>query len=212
MASNEDCEANVVYSLRHYLPEAGMTYTKDDQFLSHDRRDLKVVNALKQTGYELSKSGIERAFRPMFPIATQVFFQARSDGKDLWDMLPEVQRTQKWARLLPEAVFLELFSRFVEARYLWEKDPKYPYFEYDQYCPIVFELVRFRKMVGDCSRIDFISGVDYTSWILTDAQIYNELAGGLNEDSDDEDQKPKHTSLLVEQFRAGSHGCEMAEL
>ncbi|KAI8955127.1 hypothetical protein F4801DRAFT_602783 [Xylaria longipes] len=121
----------------------------------------------------------------MFQIATPIFIDARAEGKDLWDMLPIVQQQLDWGRLLGEPVFLELFTRLIEARYRWKEKPVHPFFEYDQYTPLVVELVQFRKAVGDCPQEDRLSGRNYNSWILADAEVYNGLAGGVDEDDGD---------------------------
>lgn len=60
-----------------------------------------------------------------------------------------------------------------------------PFFDYDQYTPLVVELVRFRKAVGDCPQEDSLSGPNYESWIMADAEVYNVLAGGIHEDDED---------------------------
>ncbi|GAP88432.2 hypothetical protein SAMD00023353_2901110 [Rosellinia necatrix] len=151
-----------------------------------DRRDGQVIQALVRAGHGLSAKGIREAFAFMFQTATPIFINGRSGGQDLWDMLPGVKRELTWARLLPDAVFFELFSCLVEARYRWEEKPRDPFFNYDQYPPLVLELIRFRKAVGDCPQQDSENQPEYTSWILVDAQIYNNLAGGLEEDEDKE--------------------------
>ncbi|KAI0552657.1 hypothetical protein F4679DRAFT_44522 [Xylaria curta] len=82
-------------------------------------------------------------------------------------------------------MFFELFTRLIESRYRWEKKPVSPFFDYYQYNSMVVELVKFRKAVGDCPQEDSYDGPSYTSWILTDAEIYNELSGGLDEGDED---------------------------
>ncbi|KAJ8121126.1 hypothetical protein ONZ43_g2344 [Nemania bipapillata] len=127
------------------------------------RRDNQVTEALKRAGYQLSTADLRRALTPMFRIATPIFVIARLEGKDLWDMLPE------------------------------EKKPMPPFFDHKNNPPLVVEIVRFRKAVGDCPQEGSLDHPDYKSWILVDADIYNILAGGLDmeididEDEEDED-------------------------
>ncbi|KAI1168271.1 hypothetical protein F5B18DRAFT_597757 [Nemania serpens] len=154
------------------------------------RRDVQVTQALLDNGFEISTTGLCEAFVPMFQIATPIFIDARAEGKSLWDMLSEVKKELSWARLLPEAVFLELFSSLVKARYDWEKRPQPPFFKYDEYSSLVLELIRFRKAVRDCPQEDNPTGAEYISWILIDAEIYNALAGGLEEDDDVDMKEP----------------------
>ncbi|KAI1745277.1 hypothetical protein F4680DRAFT_401636 [Xylaria scruposa] len=167
------------------LPNKPTVNYQEKRVMHRDRRDKKVCDALKEAGYELSVAGLRQAFTPMFQIATPVFIDARAKCKDLWDMLAIVQQQLDWARLLSEPVFFELFTRLIESRYRWEKKPVFPFFDYHLYNPMVVELVKFRKAVGDCPQEDSFDGPNYTSWILTDAEIYNELAGGLHENDGD---------------------------
>ncbi|KAJ8132840.1 hypothetical protein O1611_g782 [Lasiodiplodia mahajangana] len=51
------------------------------------------------------------------------------------------------------------------------------------------QLVRFRKAVGDCPQEDNRERPDYVSWILVDAEIYNVLASGLDEDEDEDESE-----------------------
>ncbi|TRX92239.1 hypothetical protein FHL15_006854 [Xylaria flabelliformis] len=159
-----------------------VNYLGKKRVMSRSYRDKQVCDALKAAGYDLSTAGLRQAFTPMFQIATPVFIDARAKHRDLWDMLATVQQQLDWARLLGFSVFFELFTRLIESRYRWEKRPVYPFFDYHLYNPIVVELVKFRKAVGDCPQEDSLDVPDYTSWILTDAEFYNELAGGLDEE------------------------------
>ncbi|KAI0472526.1 hypothetical protein F4859DRAFT_522423 [Xylaria cf. heliscus] len=171
--------------LREILPKSGMKYLEKSRIMSRQSRDKQVSNALTSSGYELSTTGIHQAFAPMFQIAVPIFIDARAEGKDLWDILPIIQRKLDWARRLAESVFFELFTRLVEARCRWEQKPVPPFFDYHQYTPLVIKLVQFRKVVGDCPQEDSLSGPEYKSWILADAEVYNVLAGGIYEDDED---------------------------
>ncbi|KAI0452883.1 hypothetical protein F5B21DRAFT_481452 [Xylaria acuta] len=171
--------------LREIVPNSGMKYPEKKRVMHRRRRDKQVANALENAGYEFSTADLSRAFIPMFQIATPIFIDARAEGKDLWDMLLVVQGQLDWARRLSEPVFFELFTRLVEARYRWEKEPVSPFFDYHQYAALVVALVNFRKAVGDCPQEDSLSGPNYKSWILAEAEVYNVLAGGLDEDDGD---------------------------
>ncbi|KAH8162158.1 hypothetical protein CIB48_g6091 [Xylaria polymorpha] len=153
--------------MQEIVPKSGMTYREKNRVLHQTRRDKQVENALRDTGYDLSAAGLRRAFLPMIQLATPIFIDARAKGKDLWDMLPVVQQQLDWARRLGES------------------KPVPPFFDYDQYTPLVVELVRFRKAVGDCPQEDSLSGPNYESWIMADAEVYNVLAGGIHEDDED---------------------------
>ncbi|KAI0117822.1 hypothetical protein GGR51DRAFT_500250 [Nemania sp. FL0031] len=100
-----------------HLTEAIVIYQSKHRLLHRHRRDALVADALKGAGYQLTKTDIRRAFVPMFQIATPIFIDARAESKSLWDMLSEVKRELDWARALSEAVFLELFTCLVEARF-----------------------------------------------------------------------------------------------
>ncbi|KAI1754801.1 hypothetical protein F4782DRAFT_552739 [Xylaria castorea] len=176
--------ATWVYKLREIVPKSGMKYLDANRVMHGSRRDKQVCDALKNTGYELSAAGLRRAFVPMFQMATPVFIDARAKGEDLWDMFATVQHQLDWACLLGESVFFELFTRLIESRYLWEEKPVSPFFEYHHYASVVVELVKFRKAVGDCPQDDSLEGPNYQSWILADAEVYNVLAGGIEENGD----------------------------
>ncbi|KAI1342738.1 hypothetical protein F5Y15DRAFT_412422 [Xylariaceae sp. FL0016] len=162
------------------MPRAGLTYPFRPLITHTNRRDKMIVEALKATGYEEEKSGIRRALVPMFERAIPIMVQGRAASKDLWDMLQELRQQLHWAAKLPGGVFLELFVRLVEARQKWAAAPVPPFFDYSQYDDVVLALVNFRKAVGDCPQND--DEKDESSWILAEAFIYNELAGGLDED------------------------------
>ncbi|KAJ2997183.1 hypothetical protein NUW58_g726 [Xylaria curta] len=138
------------------------------------RRDRQVADALKESGYELSAVGVSQAFTLMFRIATPIFIDARAEEKDLWDILPAVKKELDWGRLLPEAVFLELFTRLVEARWLWEQRPGFLLYSHS---PLARTIAEFREMIRDCDS-------NSVSWILTHADIYNDLAHGMDEDNE----------------------------
>ncbi|KAI1201370.1 hypothetical protein F5X97DRAFT_320452 [Nemania serpens] len=186
--------------LRKVMPRAGMKYPSKIQLMHRLRRDIQVTKALLDAGFEISTPGLCEAFVPMFQIATPIFIDARAEGKSLWDMLPEVKKELSWARSLPEAVFFEFFTSLVKARFDWEERPLPPFFKYDQYSSLVLELIRFRKAVGDCPQEDDLTGSGYVSWILVDAEFYNVLAGGLEEDEDvniDEPDMPDERDKLI---------------
>lgn len=160
---------------------------------------MRVTKALVDTGFEISTAGLCEAFVPMFQIATPIFIDARAEGKNLWDMLPEVQKELSWARLVPQAIFLELFTSLVKARHDWEKSPQAPFFDYAEYSSLVLELIRFRKAVGDCPQQDDLTSSDYSSWIIVDNDFFN-LASGLDEDEDvdiDEPAEPDERNKLI---------------
>ncbi|KAI1148389.1 hypothetical protein F4825DRAFT_454526 [Nemania diffusa] len=164
-------KATMLKTLCGGMPTSGMKYQAGHQIMHRMRRDVQVAQALMVAGYQISPADICRALIPMFQIATPICVDARADGKSLWDMLSEVQQELDWARTLPEA----------------EKSPLPPFFDYANYSALVVELVRFRKAVRDCPQEDNIDCPSYVSWILVDAQIYNELAGGLDEDDEEEE-------------------------
>ncbi|KAI0438438.1 hypothetical protein F4803DRAFT_569628 [Xylaria telfairii] len=173
--------------MRDIAPRSGMTYQWENRILHQRRRDAQVANALKNTGYDLSAAGLRRAFIPMFQLATPIFIDGRAEGKDLWDMLSVVQQQLDWARRLGGSVFFELFTCL--------------------YTLLVVQLVQFRKAVGDCPQEDSLSGPNYESWILADAEVYNVLAGGIYEDNEDiermqhnecDDLIPQMTRMTIE--------------
>ncbi|KAI0392842.1 hypothetical protein F5Y17DRAFT_434903 [Xylariaceae sp. FL0594] len=128
----------------------------------------------------------------MFRAATNVFVAAREknatlddddEEQDLWDMVSTLQAQLPWVQQqhVPEAVFFEFFTCLVKARAEWELNPTYPYDRWDEYDPAILELIKFREAVGDRG--------SETSWILTDAIIYNEMADGLGEGEEEEEEQ-----------------------
>ncbi|KAI0205549.1 hypothetical protein F4808DRAFT_472233 [Astrocystis sublimbata] len=182
MPDNHSSRRSHQSKLRNVMPKSGMIYRDKIRLTHRRRRDEQIANALLDSGYTLCSSDLCRAFTPMFQLATPICIKGRAEGKDLWDMLPLVQRKLDWACTLGESVFLELFTQLIEARTRWEQKPTTPYFDYDKYYDVVLELIKFRKAVGDCPLEDSLVPQDNTSWILTDAGVYNELAGGLYKD------------------------------
>ncbi|KAI1433151.1 hypothetical protein GGR50DRAFT_705686 [Xylaria sp. CBS 124048] len=174
------------YNLRRVLPTAGMIYPEGDVLLHSVSRDKKVYRALRATGCRATTSSVQSAFVRMFQLATPICIKGRAEGKSLWDMLPELKGKLDWGRRLAEAVFLGIFTRLVEARHRWEENPLPPFADHSKYSALVLEIMRFLEAVKDCSGNGSRGRPTLTSWILTDAMIYNELAGGkyLSEDED----------------------------
>ncbi|KAI1120673.1 hypothetical protein F5Y10DRAFT_272850 [Nemania abortiva] len=159
----------VIKTLRKVAPKAGMAYQSQYRIMHRESHDEIVVNALRDAGYQLSAKDFHRAFVPMFQIATPIFINARGTDDDLWDMLEKLEGELDWARAIPNTVFFELFTSLVEAH------------------PLVVELVQPRKAVRDCPQEDGIERPDCDSWILTDAVIYNEIAGGFDDDEEEDE-------------------------
>ncbi|KAK5625322.1 hypothetical protein RRF57_001038 [Xylaria bambusicola] len=148
--------------------------------MHHIRRDTRVADALRATGYDIKLVVLTEVLMHLFKTATPLVIKGRADGEDLWDILPHVQREIDWASKVPKATFFEMFVCLIEARCEWEKNPEYPYYRYELYNPAVLELIAFRESVGDCGTIG-------ESWIVTDAVFFNELAGGLDIDEDEDE-------------------------
>ncbi|KAJ8133342.1 hypothetical protein O1611_g281 [Lasiodiplodia mahajangana] len=168
------------YKLRRLVPTSGMKYQSWRKLMHSRRRDKRVADALKAAGYEMKHAVITRVLVNMFRTATPIVAEGRANGEDLWDILPRVQLQIDWARTLPQPVFFELVACFVEARHEWEKAPVYPFDYYELYNPMVLELIKFRKSIGDY-------GPGGSSWVLVDAVFFNELARGFNIDEDEDD-------------------------
>ncbi|KAI0814207.1 hypothetical protein GGR55DRAFT_676342 [Xylaria sp. FL0064] len=167
-------------NLRRALPASGMKYQSTSRLMHSNRRDKRVTDALKAAGYEITRAAITEVLVHMFQIATPIVTGARAENEDLWDVLPRVQSQLDWAHKLPEPIFFELFVCLIEARNKWEEGPKFPYESYELYNKAVLELIEFRKSTGDY-------GANNGSWILTDALIFGDLAGGVDSDEDEDE-------------------------
>ncbi|KAI1120211.1 hypothetical protein F5Y10DRAFT_283480 [Nemania abortiva] len=163
--------------LRGLVPKAGMKYQSDSRLMHHTRRDKRVADALRAAGYEMEHPAITQVLVNLFRTATPLVTEGRANQKDLWESLSLVQLQIDWARGLPGPIFFELFVCFVEARHMWEKEPDDPFYRYEPHNPAVLELITFRESVGNYH-------ADGTSWVLTEAIWFNELARGYDEDED----------------------------
>ncbi|KAI0805866.1 hypothetical protein GGR55DRAFT_653760 [Xylaria sp. FL0064] len=172
--------------LRSAMPTTGMKYQSERRLMHHVRRDWRVADSLQSVGYSMERRHISRAFADMFRVAGPIMNTDHARGVDLWDILPKVQKKINWARRLPEAIFFELFTCLIEARHEWQKNaecpPRTP--DHDRF---IHEIDAFRRHVGDGPRGPSNRGEEEpASWILVDAVFFNEMAGGFDEDEDED--------------------------
>ncbi|KAI3335149.1 hypothetical protein F4824DRAFT_465947 [Ustulina deusta] len=159
---------------------------KSEKQLTHDvRRDKRVADALEAAGYKMLRRSVSHAFADMFRIASPIVSSAHSQGVSLWDILPLVQGEINWAGRLPEAIFFELFTCLIEARCEWQKNPETSSRPRDTN-QFLCQIDAFRRNVGDCPKEVNHGGGEHASWILVDAVFFNELAGGLDLDENEE--------------------------
>ncbi|KAI0525399.1 hypothetical protein F5B22DRAFT_642416 [Xylaria bambusicola] len=175
----------VTSCLRGVMPTAGLRYQSEKQLMYDVRRDAQVANSLESTGCQMVRRSVAQTLADMFRVASPIVRTAHMKGVDLWDILPLVQREINWARLLPEATFFELFTCLIGARQHWLKNIHSPprSRESDRF---IHEIDAFRRNVGDAPKDANHRREEHTSWILIDAVLFNELAGGLDIDENTE--------------------------
>ncbi|KAK5631112.1 hypothetical protein RRF57_006827 [Xylaria bambusicola] len=171
--------------LRSAMPTVGMKYQSEKQLMHDVRRDAQVANSLKSVGCEMVRRSVAHNLADMFRVASPIISTAHAKGIDLWDILPLVQREINWTRFLPEPIFFELFTCLIEARHQWQKNlhSPPPYRGNDRF---IHEIDAFRRNVGDYPKDANHRRGKHASWILIDAVFFNELAGGLDIDKDEE--------------------------
>ncbi|KAI1324138.1 hypothetical protein F5Y16DRAFT_316371 [Xylariaceae sp. FL0255] len=169
------------------MPGAGMTWKSDNVVTTQLRRDRAIARALHAKGYS-TRNLIDGALVKMFETASSVFLDNYSQArKEIWSTVTLLQAKLDWAQSLNFTTFYDFFCCLVKARYQFERVPVYPYFNYDRYQPSVIALVQFRRAVKDCPQIDIEEGVDEdSSWILTDAGIYDAVEGFEDDGNDDD--------------------------
>ena len=172
----------------------------------HDvRRENRVLDALESVGCEMVRRSVTHTFADMFRVAGPIVSTKRAKGHDLWDILPFVQCEVNWARKLPEAIFFELFTCLIEARHEWLKNLDSPprFRDNDRF---VYQIDAFRRKVGDCPKEASHRRGERSSWILVDAVFFNELAGGLDVDEDEEEDNG--TKDVINTGKPPDRGCD----
>ncbi|KAI1414975.1 hypothetical protein F5Y13DRAFT_196959 [Hypoxylon sp. FL1857] len=133
--------------LKDLLPRAGMIYPSQKDILSRERRDKKVVIALKKAGIidtgrgvpiKTNKKAVDQALADLFSLVAFPYAMFQLSGEDL-NFPKMTQSTASWVKVLPQPTFTELIQRLIDARKAWYKEPREP-FETSQHCATALKI------------------------------------------------------------------------
>ncbi|KAI6080200.1 hypothetical protein F4821DRAFT_266121 [Hypoxylon rubiginosum] len=123
--------------LKQFLPKAGMIWPEELVLLHEERRDRKVLIAMKsmvaiststRQETKAAMKAVDEMLATLFTTALQPpVLQILEEQESSYEFLCVVHRSNALAAKVSEATFVLLFGVLVEARMAWMKNPRNPY-------------------------------------------------------------------------------------
>ncbi|KAI1138151.1 hypothetical protein F5Y05DRAFT_413465 [Hypoxylon sp. FL0543] len=120
---------------KYLLPQVGMVYPFQKDFLSKEQRDEQVTAALKQAGIidtgpgasdTTNKKAVDKALADLFTLVAQPYVTFHLPDEDV-NLPGMTQRTGSWVRHIAKPVFTQLIQSLINARVAWYKNPSEPF-------------------------------------------------------------------------------------